>query len=126
MEDAGIKVEEGGSATLGGIVYLLGFFQLLGIVCNVLIYAVSKDKFTKFHALQSLLMTAAFMCIMLVELAIALILFITIVGYFVMIFVMIATALCMLAFSVYMAIQAFQGKAVMLPLIGKIARDHVA
>jgi len=125
MEDAGIKPSESGTG-LGTIAYLLGFFQVLGLVVNVLVFATSKDKFTRFHALQSLLTTAAFMCIMLIELVIALLLFITIIGYMVMIVVMIVTALSMLAFSVYMAIQASQGKSAMLPLVGNIARDHVA
>jgi len=126
MEDAGIKVEEGGSATLGGIVYLLGLLQLPGIVCNVLIYFVSKDKYTRFHALQALLASLTFGCLMFVEFVIAVALLITVIGYFAMILVMIATILCMLVLLIYMAINAFQGKAMMLPLVGKIARDHVA
>ncbi|VVC72004.1 Uncharacterised protein [uncultured archaeon] len=124
MDDAGLKTEEGNARVLAAVADILGWFQILGIIVALVVYVSTKDKFVRFHAIQAILLELCIMVVVFVEVAIAIVLLITIVGYFAMIFVIIVTEFSALALRLYLAFNAFNGKAPMLPLIGKIARDQ--
>lgn len=126
MQDAGIEASEGNARILAAVAELLGWFQILGILIAVIVYASSKDKFVRFHALQAVFLEIAVIALMIVEFVVAVLLLITIIGYFVMIFVIIATSMAMLVLRVYLAYKAYNGAAPMLPVVGRIARDQVS
>lgn len=125
MEDAGITAKEGNARILAAVADLLGWFQILGIIIAIVVYVSSKDKFVRFHALQAILLEVGVIAVLLVEVFVAILLLITIVGYVAMIFVIIVTSMLALLLRIYLAYKAFSGAAPMLPLVGKIAKDHV-
>jgi len=120
MEEAGIKPPKKDSTILAALPYILS------VMVGVIIYLIAKDdKFSRFHALQSIMFDIALMPIFFLEFIIYVILMITIIGAFVMWFVILFTALAAFLFRLYMAYSAFQGESPMIPVIGKMALERI-
>ena len=85
---------------------------ILGLLTGILFFVIEKDsKFVKFHAMQSILMSAALFVIGFV------VLFIPIIGLFM--------PLVSLAIGIICMVQAYQGKWFKLPVIGDVAAKQV-
>ncbi|MDO8499731.1 MAG: hypothetical protein Q7S66_03655 [bacterium] len=81
----------------GALAYVLGF------VSGIIIYLISKDKFARFHALQSIMLSVIF----------------SILSY--------VSALASLAgfiLFIFLIIKAYQGQKIKLPFIGDIAEKN--
>ena len=97
----------------GTLAYLIQIFSVIGWVGAVLIYLVKKDSFTRFHALQAVLLSIAFAII-------AVVLVVSVVGLILMPIVSVIALILWL----YMLYKSYSGEKVMLPLIGGIAAQH--
>ncbi len=86
---------------------------LFGIVGGLIVYLVYKDKFARFHGLQSILLSiAVYVLYYAIGLLPGLYMLRGIVG------------LASLVLTIYMIVKAYQGNKVMLPVIGDIAEKN--
>ena len=83
---------------------------LLSIIGGIIFYMISKDKFVRFHALQSIFLGAAFIIFDVIVLFVPFLWFFSWIVY-----------LGFLALSVVMMIKAYQGEKYKLPIIGDFA-----
>lgn len=83
---------------------------LLSIVGGIIFYLISKDKFVRFHALQSIFLGIAFVVIDMIFWFVP---FIWFFGWLVW--------LGFIALSIVMMIKAYQGEKYKLPVIGGLA-----
>jgi len=126
MEDAKIEPKKKDSTVLAAIAYVLN------IIVAVLIYLIAKeDKYARFHALQAILFS---LVISAVAMVLAILGFIVYVPVFIVTFglsnlvlipAVFLVILALLAVNLYLAYMAYQGRAFMLPFVGKIAKDHI-
>lgn len=86
---------------------------LLSIIGGIIFYMISKDKFVRFHAMQSILLGAVFVVLDVVFI------FVPIFWYFGWI-----VWLGFLALSVVMMLKAYNNERYKLPLIGDIAEKN--
>jgi uncharacterized membrane protein len=93
----------------GALSYVLGF------VTGIIFYLVSSDKFVRFHAVQSILLSIAFFVIS------AIIGVIPFLGPVIAPIIALATFLLFL----YLIVKAYLGEKVILPFIGDMAERHV-
>lgn len=87
---------------------------LFSIIGGIVFYAISKDKFVRFHAMQSIILGAAYIVLMIV------VAFIPVVRYFLWWIL----PLAFLALTIIMMIKAYQGEKYKLPIIGDIAEKN--
>lgn len=109
--------------TLAGLVYLVGIVPFVGFIGQVIIFAMERNRFTKFHAAQA-------MAIGLVSSVLSFFwntlrnggnnLGLGAVGCVVGLI-----SLALFGFWLWGMISAFQGKATKLPLIGSIAEGLI-
>lgn len=130
LENADIKPEENSSKVLAAVAYLP--IGTLGVLLGITLYAIARDKYVKFHALQALLLQ---LTITLVVGAIVLLGFLLYIPIF---FVTFGTSNCiviplflifvilLIIINLYLIYLAYSGKAFLLPFIGKIALDHLS
>lgn len=126
MEDAGIKPEAKDSAILAALPYVLGWLVAL------LIYLIAKeDRYARYHALQSLLFGLALTLVLTVVGTVGFILYLPVffltfgLANFVLMPVMMLVMLCLFLSGFYFAYLAYQGRAFMLPYVGKMTLEHV-
>jgi len=126
MEDAGIKPEGKDSTLLAAIPYILG------LVVGILIYLIAKeDKYARYHALQSVVFGLAFSvvfgAIAIVGFVIYIPIFLATFGLanFVVIPLFLLFGLGTFVLNLYFAYSAYQGKAFMLPYLGKFTKEHL-
>jgi len=120
FSDAKLKPGKKDSTMLAALPYVFG------MVVGLLIYLLAKDdKFARYHALQAIMFDIAVIPIFMVEIVLYVVLMITIIGAFIMWGVIFLTAMALLVFRLYMAYSAYQGKAIMLPYLGKMALEKV-
>ncbi|HLB95799.1 MAG TPA: DUF4870 domain-containing protein, partial [Patescibacteria group bacterium] len=86
---------------------------LLSIVGGIVFYLISKDKFVRFHAMQSIILGAAYIVLWIF------IIFIPVINWFSWIL-----PLLFLALSIILMIKSYQGEKYKLPLIGDIAEKN--
>jgi uncharacterized membrane protein len=94
------------SNTSAALSYLLGF------ITGIYFFLTSKDKFVRFHALQSTITSIAFMVLNLALNMIGLYVFTSLVS------------LVTLVLFIYLIVQAYQGKKFKLPVVGDIAEKN--
>lgn len=120
MEDAGIKPPKKDSNIIAALPYIFG------ILVALLVYLLAKDdKFARYHALQSLLLDIVIIPVFFIEYILAFVLLITVIGYLVMWFVILGTIICVFLFRLYMAYNAFQGRSLMIPYLGKAVLNYI-
>lgn len=86
---------------------------LLSFVTGVIFLLISKDKFVRFHALQSIFLAVTFIVIdSILGFTIILAIFIPLLG------------LLQLGASIAMMVKAYQGEKYKLPVIGDLAEKH--
>jgi len=90
---------------------------LLGIVGGIVFYAISKDSYVRFHAMQSILLWVAIIIIYF-----ALFLLGMIVPFLWMIDWVVYVGL--FAVEILMMIKAYQGERYKLPIIGSMAEQY--
>lgn len=86
---------------------------LLSVVGGIVFYLISKDKFVRFHALQSIFLWATFMVLWVIFI------FIPFLWWF--------DSIIWLAYvvvEIVMMVKAYQGEKTKLPLIGDIAERN--
>lgn len=86
---------------------------LLSIIGGIVFYMISKDKFVRFHAMQSIILGAVFVVI---DVLFWFIPFVFFFGWIIW--------LGFLALSVVMMIKAYNGEKYKLPIIGDIAERN--
>lgn len=87
---------------------------LIGFVGGIIFFAISKDKFVRFHAMQSILLSVAVVVIWAIFFAIS----------FALPFIFILTwlvYLAILALWIIMMIKSYAGEKYKLPIIGDMA-----
>jgi len=120
MEDAKIKPGKKDSVILAALPYILGW------VVALIVYLVAKeDRYARYHALQSIMFDVCMMAVFMVEFVVYVLLFITIIGAFLMWGVIFLTVIAAFFVRLYMAYRAYKGGAFMLPGIGKMALEHI-
>ena len=92
---------------------------LLGIVGGIIFYAISKDSYTRFHAMQSILLSVAIVIIYAIFTVIAFIPFLWIIGW-----IGYLVYLGILAIWILMMVKAYQGEKYKLPIIGDMAEKY--
>ncbi len=92
---------------LGALAYVLGF------VSGIIVYLISKDKFARFHALQSIMVSlAVYILTYIVSFLPS--------SYMLRSFVSLAS----LILVVFLLVKAYQGQKYKLPVIGDIAEKN--
>lgn len=86
---------------------------LISIVGGIIFYMISKDKFVRFHAMQSILLGAAFIVLSIV------VTFIPFLWFFSWL-----VWLAYVGLTIVMMIKAYQGDKYKLPIIGDIAEKN--
>lgn len=92
---------------------------LLGIVGGIIFYAISKDSYVRFHAMQSILLSVA---IIIIYAAFSIIGFLPVLWFFGWI-----SWLVYLGFTILwivMMMKAYQGERYKLPVIGDMAENY--
>lgn len=92
----------------GALAYVLGF------VSGIIIYLISKDKFARFHALQSIMLSVVIYILNYI------IRFLPGVGS--MLYPLISLASLIL--FIFLIVKAYQGQKIKLPVIGDIAEKN--
>lgn len=92
----------------GALAYVLGF------VSGIIIYLISKDKFARFHALQSIMLSVV---LYIIRYALA---FLPGMGYRAYSLV----NLISLLLFIFLLVKAYQGQKIKLPVIGDIAEKN--
>lgn len=85
---------------------------LLGFITGIYFFLTSKDKFVRFHALQSIITSVGFMVLNVLLNSLGLYNLTNLIG------------LAELVLFIYMIVQAYQGKKFMLPVVGDIAEKN--
>lgn len=107
MVDTASKTSSGlNTNTAAALSYLLGF------ITGLYFYLTSKDKFVRFHALQSTITSIGFIALNMILSAVGLYMFTNLVS------------LVSLILFIYMIVQAYQGKKFKLPVVGDIAEKN--
>ena len=83
---------------------------LLSIVGGIVFYLISKDKFVRFHAMQSIILGATYVVLSII------VIFLPVINWFSWVL-----PLLFLALSIILMIKSYQGERYKLPLIGDIA-----
>ncbi|MDD5317223.1 MAG: DUF4870 domain-containing protein [Candidatus ainarchaeum sp.] len=123
MEDAGIGATRNDSRILAAIPYVFG-----GMIVALLVYLLAdkKDAFARFHAMQVMLFDAAMIPVTMVLYAATVLLILTVIGICFVWAAWVAFVVSMICLRVYLAASAYEGKAPMLPVVGRMAKDQVA
>ena len=87
---------------------------VLGFVSGIIIYLISKDKFARFHALQSIMLSLALYVFNYF------ISYIPGMGYMLHSFISLAS----LILFIFLLVKAYQGQKIILPIIGDIAEKN--
>lgn len=85
---------------------------LLGFISGIFFFLTSKDKFVRFHALQSTIASLGFVALNFVLGMIGLYMFTNLVN------------LVTLLLFIFLIVQAYQGKQFKLPIIGDVASKN--
>jgi len=114
-------------AMLSHLSGFLGYSVAMGqIVAPLVIYLIYKEKskFIAFHALQSLYFQLAIIVTAIVLFVFSLI---TLgLGFFLAVPVLLILGALAIVYPIIGAIQSYQGEMFEYPIVGKMARDHVA
>src|SRR3990172_1631524 len=86
---------------------------LLSIIGGIVFYAISKDKFVRFHAMQSIILGATYVVLSII------VIFLPVINWFSWVL-----PLLFLALSIILMIKSYQGERYKLPLIGDIAEKN--
>jgi len=86
---------------------------LISVVGGIVFYLISKDKFVRFHALQSIMLGVVFIVIDVIFMFVPFLWFFSWLVW-----------LGFVALSIVMMIKAYQGESYKLPLIGDIAEKN--
>ena len=86
---------------------------LLSIVGGIVFYLISKDKFVRFHAMQSIILGATYVVLSII------VIFLPVINWFSWVL-----PLLFLALSIILMIKSYQGEKYKLPLIGDIAEKN--
>ncbi|HLB95323.1 MAG TPA: DUF4870 domain-containing protein [Patescibacteria group bacterium] len=86
---------------------------LLSIVGGIVFYLISKDKFVRFHAMQSIILGATYVVLSII------VIFLPVINWFSWVL-----PLLFLALSIILMIKSYQGERYKLPLIGDIAEKN--
>ena len=86
---------------------------LLSIVGGIVFYLISKDKYVRFHAMQSILLGAAYIIVFVIFVVVPFLYWISWLAW-----------LAYVVLSIVMMIKAYQGEQYKLPLIGNIAEKN--
>jgi len=110
---SGIKAATEQSLTYAAIAYVGVLVPLIGFLVPLIMYFVAQkdDKFARFHALQSFVMTLALFVIAMVV-AVPMYLLMLLVG------------LVFLALYIYLAFMAYKGGAFKVPVIGDLVMAY--
>lgn len=120
MDDAGFKAQTKDGSTMAALCYLGGIVGQIGLIVPLFIYLNAKDdKFVRFHALQAMIAEIALYLIEYAMIFLAILLLITIVGYFLMILALVALYPLIVLVRFYLAYRAYKGEAFMLPKVGE-------
>jgi uncharacterized membrane protein len=99
---------------------------LLGAVTGILFYVLEKDKFVRFHALQSIFLTVAWIVLWIVISVVSAILaIIPVLGWIIGILLWLVVALGGLALWLYCMWTAFQGKTWRIPYLADMIDKYV-
>ncbi len=105
----------------GALSYVLGAFT--GIVFFVL----EKDRFVRFHALQSIILTVAWIVAWILVTIISTVLaFIPILGWIIGLLLWLVVAFGGFALWLYLIVKAYQGASPRLPYLADMADKYVA
>lgn len=125
-----------GSDIMAGITYLLGIFWVLGFILQIVVFAIEKNRYVKFHAAQAALLGVVEVVLGIVYFIVTTVLFAgasldqtgaaglgasaisAVLGCVIGIL-----ALVTFAFWIWGMIAAFTGKATKLPVIGSFAES---
>ncbi len=102
---------------------------LLGIITGVLFFALEKEnRFVRFHAMQSILLSVAwvalFIVIDIVEIVLGFIPYLSFIVVILSLLVTLVLGLGGLVLWIYLMLKAFQGDKVRLPYIGDMAEKY--
>lgn len=92
---------------------------LLGIVGGIIFYAISKDSYIRFHAMQSILFSVAIVIIYAIFTVIAFIPFLWIIGW-----IGYLVYLGIVAVWILLMVKAYGGEQYKLPIIGSMAEKY--
>jgi uncharacterized membrane protein len=99
---------------------------LFGAVTGVLFYVLEKDKFVRFHALQSIFVTVALIVLSVaVSIVSAILGVIPVLGWLIDLLLWLALSLGTLAFWLYLMWTAFQGKTWRVPYLADMIDKYV-
>lgn len=101
---------------------------LIGVLAVILYFVRTDDKYVRFHALQSFLLGVIVSVVLMGLIIVSVILgFIPSIGWAIGIVLMLLWPILLLGILIVyivMAIWAYQGKKVKIPIIGNIAEQH--
>ncbi len=125
---SGGKTALGLDLNVGALVCYLNICLPFGLIYSIIVLVTDKtNKLPRFHAVQSLLLTAAaFVIIVIVEIFGFIVAGIThsmILGWLVSLFVMLI-ALAILGLTIFCCIKAYGGNIFKLPVIGDLADKY--
>jgi len=86
---------------------------LLSIVGGIVFYLISKDKYVRFHAMQAILLGAAYIIVFVIFIIVPFLYWISWLAW-----------LGYVVLSIVMMIKAYQGEKYKLPVIGDIAEKN--
>jgi len=99
---------------------------VLGLITGILFLVLEpyrQDRTIRFHAFQSIFLNIAWIAVWIVF-SIVTSIFLHIVGFFLGVLLWPLLSLCGLVLWLYMVITAYQGKTVVLPVIGPLAQQQ--
>lgn len=128
-QGSGIPGQQAASGLSSNVAGALSY--VLGIITGVLFYVLEKDdRFVRFHAMQSILLSVAwialFVVINIVEVVLGLIPFLGFIVIILGILVSVVLGLGGLVLWIYLIVKAFQGEKVSLPYIGEMAEKYAS
>ncbi len=125
--DAKISYSSGDSRLLSALCYAGFLLGIVGVLVSFLVYVTQKgDRYARFHALQSMGLTAFYLVASIVLMIPAMLLFFLTFGMamFVIMPIFLLLGLAMLGASLYFAYLAYNGRAFKLPILCNFALKH--
>lgn len=116
MDEQKPSSSPGGSTSLDPKVSAL-LCYLLGFVGGIVFYAISKDKFVRFHAMQSILMNVAVVILWSLIFAVQF-------AFSPLFFIGWLFDLAIFALWVFLMVKAYNGEKYKLPVIGDMAEKY--